>query len=620
MKKGLILTLLTVVLTSLLCIGLYRMDNKYTHQSPQPINGILFSEESLTYLTRQWMVYPDVLLTPEEVSEYQGYRYYKNIGENGKNKSGSMTYRLTLLLPEEIHEYALELPEVFSACRLYVNDRLLLQLGEPSPETYQEGLSSRIVTFSASGKTELLLAVSDFSGINCGLTYPPAFGNADYVLVARELRLFLHGGLVLLALLGAVLSITFGIKGQQKRGILGSLLCLCLAVVTGYPLYHSMLITAVQPWYTLEPACYYALLLLALLLQCTIYETPPKTRLYLSIPCIIGFTSALISFGGASMLPENTSHIFSLLSEGLKYYTALALLVLSLWALRKEKCHSLLLLCGSAALATCLLWDRFLPLYEPIYSGWFGEIGGSFLVLSLTTALWLDAIDAYKFRMTYEASLLQIEQRLVLQKNHYQQLSEQVQLAREAGHDLRHHMRTLRSFAEQGQWHQLKTYLNNYESHLQKRQLVIYSEHMTADAVLSHYATLTNTKNAVFDVRMNIPPDLPFPDDELCIVLSNLLENALEAVSKDTYEVSFIHLRGEVVNGNLGIIMDNSCNTERTCKNSIFLSTKGETHGLGLRSIETIVKKYGGLADFRAENGVFHSSILIPIPSPPDFS
>jgi len=134
MKKGLILTLLTVVLTSLLCIGLYRMDNKYTHQSPQPINGILFSEESLTYLTRQWMVYPDVLLTPEEVSEYQGYRYYKNIGENGKNKSGSMTYRLTLLLPEEIHEYALELPEVFSACRLYVNDRLLLQLGEPSPE------------------------------------------------------------------------------------------------------------------------------------------------------------------------------------------------------------------------------------------------------------------------------------------------------------------------------------------------------------------------------------------------------------------------------------------------------------------------------------------------------
>ena len=66
MKKGLILTLLTVLLTTLFCAGLYKTDNKYTHPSPQPINGILFYEEQqpLTYLTRQWMVYPDVLLTP----------------------------------------------------------------------------------------------------------------------------------------------------------------------------------------------------------------------------------------------------------------------------------------------------------------------------------------------------------------------------------------------------------------------------------------------------------------------------------------------------------------------------------------------------------------------------
>ena len=615
MKKGLILTLLTVLLTTLFCAGLYKTDNKYTHPSPQPINGILFYEEQqpLTYLTRQWMVYPDVLLTPEEVDAYQGYRYYENIGENGKNESDSMTYRLTLLLPEEIQEYALELPEVFSACQLYINDRLLLQLGNPSPETYQEGLSSRMVTFSAEGKAELLLAVSDFSGVNCGLTYPPAFGHAEDVLSAREIRLFLHGALVLLAILGAVLSMTFGIKGQQKRGILGGFLCICLAIITGYPLYHGILTTVVQPWYTLEPACYYALLLLALLLQCTIYEIQPKLRLYLSLPCMIGILATIISFGGASILPENTAHAFSFLSEGLKYYTALALLGISLWALRQKKYHSLLLLNGSVALAACLLWDRLLPLYEPIYGGWFGEIGGGLLVLSLAAALWLDAIDAYKFRLTYEASLQQAEQRLSLQKEHYKQLSEQIQLAREAGHDLRHHMRTLRSFAEQSQWNQLKAYLDDYEPHLQERQLVIRSEHLTVDAVLNHYATLAHAKNATYDVCLHIPPDLSFPDDELCVLLANLLENALEAISEQTCGTPFIRMRGEAIHGHLGIVMDNSFSQERIYKNEMFLSTKGKNHGLGLHSIETIVKKYGGLADFSTENGVFHSSILIPL-------
>lgn len=615
LKKGLCFSMLTLFLVSLLCIGLYHADNKYTHKSLQPINGILFYEDGLSYLTRQWVVYPDVLLTPADVDTYEGYRYYEDIGEAGKNESGSKTYHLTLMLPEETKEYALELPEIFSACKLYLNDRLLLQLGNPAPESYQEGLSSPIATFSAEGKTELLLAVSDFSGINCGLTYPPAFGSPADVLSARETRLFIHRSLVLLALLGAVLSLTFGLKGKQKNGILTCLLCLCLTVVTGYPLYHGMLTTAVQPWYTIEPSCYYAMLLLALLLQCSIYGLQPKQRLLFSIPCIIGFGATLVSFGGASILPKGTAHVFSLLSAGLKYYTALSLLALSLWALLKNKAHSILLLCSTTALATCLFWDRFLPLYEPIYGGWFGEIGGGLFVFSLAAALWLDAVDAYKFRLTYEASLQQMEQRLALQKEHYQQLSHQIHLAREAGHDLRHHMRIMRSFAEQKDWVRLDTYLQNYETHTQKRQLKLWSEHPVADAVLQHYVNTAETVHCIYDVSMNIPPDLPFPDEDLCIILSNLLENAIDAVSSQASGIKRIYLRGEMTSHHLGIVIDNTYDGTIQTKNGIFLSTKHKGCGLGLQSVLTIVERHNGLADFSTENGIFHTSLLIPFSS-----
>lgn len=617
MKKGAFLTFLVMILTSLLCVGLYHTDNKYTHQSPQPINGILFYEEQqpLTYLTRQWMVYPDVLLTPEEVDTYQGYRYYENIGENGKNESGSRTYRMTFLLPEETREYALELPEIFSACKLYVNDRILLQLGEPSPENYQEGISNRVVPFTAAGKTELLLAVSDFSGVNCGLTYPPSFGPAEDILSAREMRLFLHEGLVVLSLLGAVLSMLLGINGNQKRGLLGSLLCLCLAIITGYPLYHGILTTAVQPWYTLEPVCYYALLLLALLLQCTIYEIQPKSRLYLSLPCMIGILATIISFGGASILPESTIHGFSQLSAGLKYYTASTLLVLSIRALQKEKCHSTFLLCGSSALVVCLIFDRLLPLYEPIYGGWFGEIGGCLLAGSIVLAVWIDAVHAYRYRLIYETNLLQMQQQLEMQKNHYHQLSEQIRLAKEASHDLRHHIRALRSFAEQQQWEHLKDYLDAYEPHVQKRQLLQWSEHHTADAILQYYSVLAKELDAVYDVRLTIPPDLAFPDDELCIILSNLLENAIDAVSRQENGIKEIYLRGSLINNCLGIVADNTFSGQIKQNNGMFLSTKRAGYGLGLQSVQTIVEKHNGIADFSAEDGRFKTSVFIPLPN-----
>ncbi|WP_458407716.1 ATP-binding protein, partial [Anaerotignum sp.] len=598
-------------------IGLYQTDNKYTHQSPQPINGILFYEtdQPLTYLTRQWIVYPDILLAPEEIGEYQGYRYYENIGENGKNKSGSMTYQMTLLLPEETQEYALELPEIFSACKLYINDQLMLQLGDPTPEAYHEALGTRIVPFSAAGKTEILLAVSDFSGVNCGLTYPPAFGRGSDVLSMREFRLFLHEGLVLLSFLGAILSMIFGVRGNQKRGLLGSLLCLSLIVVTGYPLYHGFLTTAVQPWYTLEPVCHYVLLLLALLLQCSIYEIQPKLRLYLSIPCMIGILAAILSFGGASILPEGIAYGFSMLSAGLKYYTAFALFALSIWALRQEKCHSLLLLCGSSALVVCLIFDRLLPLYEPIYGGWFGEVGGCLLVGSIVLAIWMDAVHAYRYRLIYETNLMQMEQQLEMQKTHYQQLSSQIRLAKEAGHDLRHHIRIMRGFAEQQQWECLKDYLDTYEPHIQERQIQRWSEHHTADAVLQYYAALAKEQDALYDVQLTIPPDLAFPDDELCIILSNLLENAIDAVSSQIKGDKKIHLQGELINGSLGIVADNTFSRQIKQKNGVFLSTKHAGYGLGLRSIQTIAEKYGGIVDFSAENGTFKVSVLIPIAS-----
>ncbi|MEG2073334.1 MAG: ATP-binding protein, partial [Angelakisella sp.] len=208
-RKGFLLTSAALVLSAFICLMLYNFDNKYTRQAPQPISGVLFLSENdlvqtpVCFLIREWEFFPEVLLTPEKSSDYDGYRRYVDIGApHGMMTHGSCTYRLTLMLPEHEATYALELPEIFSACRLFVDGEPMLELGEPSPEHYTEGIANRVVLFTAAGRTELLLNVSDFSGVYSGMTSPPAFGTVDGVLRQREIRLLLHGTAVLLALMG----------------------------------------------------------------------------------------------------------------------------------------------------------------------------------------------------------------------------------------------------------------------------------------------------------------------------------------------------------------------------------------------------------------------------------
>lgn len=610
------------MLAVLMCLTLYRWDNKYTRPGSQPISGVLIlSQEDveqtpLRYLVREWTFYSGDLLTPAEVSAHSGYRRYVSIGEistlEASSGHGCGTYRLTLLLPEEPGNYALELPEVFSSCRLYVNEKQLLALGDP--EQGRPGIASRVVTFTAAGRTELLLAVQDNSSIYNGMTYPPAFGTAQAVLNARELRLLLHGAGVLLALLGGALSACFGILGNRRRGILLMLSSLCCIVIIGYPLLHGLCVTGFQPWYTMELSALYAFLLLAVLLQCDLFGLWGRTALYLSLPCGVGLAAAILRSGCAAVLSPAAGAVFSMLSTGIKYYTVACLVGLSLRALRQNRHFSAPLLYASAVLGACLVMDRLLPLYEPVYGGWFEELGAVSMAAALTAALWLDAMDAYRFRLSYAERYQQMEHQVTYQKEHYWQLTRQIELAHQSSHDLRHHMRILHSMAQQGQTQQILNYLTEYEGHAANREVITFSENPVADAILTHYAAICRTEDTVCELHLTLPPKMTIPDVEMCILLGNLLENAVEALAHQTQGPRRLYLRGDAVDGRLGLVVENSFSGALQARGDAFLSTKHAGLGVGVRAVRTIVEKYGGLADFSADGSTFRAQLMLPLP------
>ena len=265
--RQLLALLLAVVLGSALCLSLYVWDNKYTRPGAQPMDGLLtltdeeLEQTDLHFLIHGWAFYPGVLLTPEEWTAHgtEHYMIYTSIGEHtrfdqpdGVTPHGYGTYVLTLELPEDPAQYGLELPEIYSAYRLYLNGNLELQVGEPDLEHYQPRTQNRMVTFTGSGFTTILLAVRDDSHFYSGLVYPPALGTPLAVNLSRGLRLGLAVCVTLCGVLGAALAAYFGVRMRHKNALLFALLCLAGSLFTAYPILHSAAALPPRPWYALE--------------------------------------------------------------------------------------------------------------------------------------------------------------------------------------------------------------------------------------------------------------------------------------------------------------------------------------------------------------------------------
>ena len=151
--------IISMILSLMVFYVLYNANNKYMTREEKAIHGILYADGSydslpVYYLSREWEYYPDVLLTPGDDLEKYYFRYL-SIGEYGGmelddrngNPYGSGTYRLRIMLPSEEHTYGLYLPEIFSAYNLYVDGKLIEQVGNPDPDHYEERIQHRMFTF-----------------------------------------------------------------------------------------------------------------------------------------------------------------------------------------------------------------------------------------------------------------------------------------------------------------------------------------------------------------------------------------------------------------------------------------------------------------------------------------
>ena len=211
------------------------------------------------------------------------------------------------------------------------------------------------------------------------------------------------------------------------------------------------------------------------------------------------------------------------------------------------------------------------------------------------------------------ARLQQENHFLSLQQARYENLCSAIEEARQARHDIRHHFLQLSSLAEKGDLEKIKEYLSNANSKIPDYDLH-FCENQAADSVISHYAALAKRENIPFQANAALPAHISIDQIDMCLVLSNLLENALEASLKAKPFNRRIHAEVYLHHKHLLLIqVENTFEGKIQEKNHIFQSSKRPGNGVGIQSVRHIAEKNGGDSSFTYENGIFTAKIMLRI-------
>lgn len=629
MKKNWKYSLLLITIVFAVAMGIfflfYRFDNKYTAKGDQAIQGILYvpDDDTVHYLAREWEYYPDVLLTPQELKKHKDeyYSRYVSIGEYGgmdmgdKNRSpfGSGTYRMTLVLPEREKRYAIGLVEVFSAYKLYINGNLIGQVGDPDPDNYLEQIQNRVFTFEGKETVEIMIAVTDKHSVSSGIQYVPVLSSPFKVNIIRGLSIVIDAVYMALTFFVLVFSVYMFVRtGKTEIGFF-CLLCICVLGYSSYPILHTFVAVKVQPCYGLEALFYYLMFACVVLVQQKILGDERRLpEILAGVIAAAGVLIFVVELLGSRAQSADGLYLISWITEILKWAAAGYLLFRSVKEIKQK--YSNVLLVGIVVYAASLAVDRIWKLYEPIIGGWFMELGSAVLVFSVGLTLWMELANAYRFHLTYGEYSRQMEQKLQMQKQHYEELTAKMDEISRMRHDMRHHMRALMSYAQQGKYQELMKYLQEYTSVMtEEEKVVCYCRNMAVDAVIHFYAGELRQRGISFEYDMMLPQNIGITDTDLCKIYGNLLENAVDAVKELPPESHpYVKVLTKIKNKKLLIEISNPYSNEIQRKENGFYSTKHEGFGIGTASVTEVVQRIGGYVAFSTEEGIFKVNIFLP--------
>lgn len=210
----------------------------------------------------------------------------------------------------------------------------------------------------------------------------------------------------------------------------------------------------------------------------------------------------------------------------------------------------------------------------------------------------------------------QAEKQLAVQREHYRNLNDSINAMKTMRHDLRHHLVTCLEFLVKKNSAAAENYLGQLCNNYDDIAFPNVCSNQFADALISHYLKVAQEQGVTVNANLHLPNDLGIDDQDLCVILGNCLENAVEACSKMPQDqLRYIDINTTIAKNHLVIKIANSfCGSVLRQGDSFVSSKDGDDHGMGLASVKALTSKYHGYCSIYCEQQVFKVAVFLQLP------
>lgn len=179
-------------------------------------------------------------------------------------------------------------------------------------------------------------------------------------------------------------------------------------------------------------------------------------------------------------------------------------------------------------------------------------------------------------------------------------------------HDYHNHIQAMQASMALGHYDEVNEYLRQLNDDLSSVDTVLKTGRVMVDAILNGKISIAAQNDIPVNAKAVLPKCLRINDVDLCVIIGNLLDNAIEENKKLDPGKRFLRIYIGTRNTYLYIAVTNAAGKKHDKSGFLFPSTKGERHGFGLFRVESIVKKNEGLFTVDSEDGGFTAEVLIP--------
>lgn len=180
-------------------------------------------------------------------------------------------------------------------------------------------------------------------------------------------------------------------------------------------------------------------------------------------------------------------------------------------------------------------------------------------------------------------------------------------------HDYHNHIQAMLALMDNPE--ELRNYLWKLNDDLTTVDTVLKTGNVMVDAILNSKLSLIKSKNIMVNAKATVPTELQISEIDLCAIIGNLLDNAMEAcLRQNETEERFIRVYIGILKKQLYICVTNSVGGMVKKAGKRYLSSKNsDAHGFGLMRIDTLAEKYGGYVNRQSEEGAFATEVMLPL-------